>query len=691
MADFFWVGGTGNWNDYGSHWATSSGGETMHGNAPTSSDDVYFDANSASGGFTVTVNATANMNIFDCSGLNDEMQLVNAAYAFNVYRHFRLSGSSFSASFSSTGYLYFKAGGAAEITSNGCTSSWNRIYFDGSGGEWTNQDAWNIGATSIYLKNGTWNINNKVISAVGGSFYTDTGTKTLTFGSGTITVAGWQITTTGLTFNYDTGTINCYNNFYGGGATYYSVNHYTNGNRTHDGANTYTNLSFLVESANIVNGFSIQSNIIISGTLTITGNNAGKYRMLIASNTIGTARTITCNTTVTASNVDFRDITGAGTASWDLSAITGLSGDCGGNSGITFTTGVPQYWHVGTGSWSDASKWFTATNGGGSAGRVPLPQDDVYFDADSFDSSGVITVNCPRIGKSLDMSAVNQAVTFTMNNDTITHGSYVLGNNITRSGNYITYLNGRGSHNLNTYVKSIYRLIINSGTYLNLSDLTLPTTSYNNAINMNGNSILVPTLDFNDYNVTAARITLTINSNVLYLGNGTISLYINDGSWIFEAYSANTINCEQSTIKLIPASGSSNIIFTGGGKTFYNVWFSGSHTGNFDIAGSNTYNEIKIDPGRKVRVTAGTTQTFNKLTAVGTALTGMITITSVTNASHILSLASGQPDVECDYLSLSYSQATASKFYAGSNSTDGGNNTGWMFTDPPKGNFMLFF
>lgn len=41
-ADYFWVGGTGEWSDL-SHWATTSGGAVLHSALPTSGDDVFFD------------------------------------------------------------------------------------------------------------------------------------------------------------------------------------------------------------------------------------------------------------------------------------------------------------------------------------------------------------------------------------------------------------------------------------------------------------------------------------------------------------------------------------------------------------------------------------------------------------------------------------------------------------------------
>ena len=44
--DYYWVGNSGDWSDYETHWATSSGGSVMHDKAPGPNDRVYFDENS---------------------------------------------------------------------------------------------------------------------------------------------------------------------------------------------------------------------------------------------------------------------------------------------------------------------------------------------------------------------------------------------------------------------------------------------------------------------------------------------------------------------------------------------------------------------------------------------------------------------------------------------------------------------
>lgn len=60
MAARFWVGGTGTWDNLSTtHWSATTGG-AAGASAPTSADDVTFDA--ASGGGTVTVNANLSLN-----------------------------------------------------------------------------------------------------------------------------------------------------------------------------------------------------------------------------------------------------------------------------------------------------------------------------------------------------------------------------------------------------------------------------------------------------------------------------------------------------------------------------------------------------------------------------------------------------------------------------------------------------
>jgi len=64
MANRYWVGGTGNWNDTG-HWSTASGGSSG-ASVPGTSDDAFFDGSSGTG--TATVNVAATPKSVDFTG-----------------------------------------------------------------------------------------------------------------------------------------------------------------------------------------------------------------------------------------------------------------------------------------------------------------------------------------------------------------------------------------------------------------------------------------------------------------------------------------------------------------------------------------------------------------------------------------------------------------------------------------------
>jgi hypothetical protein len=111
------------------------------------------------------------------------------------------------------------------------------------------------------------------------------------------------------------------------------------------------------------------------------------------------------------------------------------------------------------------------------------------------------------------------------------------------------------------------------------------------------------------------------------------------------------------------------------------------------VTGSNTFGTLSntVQP-TTFSFTAGTTQTIANWSVSGTA-GNLVTIQSATAASHTLFKSTGT--VSADYLTISRSTATSSgaTWYAGANSTNGGNNSGWVFTAPPAGasggNFLM--
>jgi hypothetical protein len=398
MANRYWVLGSGSWGDT-AHWSDSDGGVGGF-SVPTSADDVYFNAASFSSNAQVVVlDVVANCLSLDFTGIDQTMTLSSSVNSINIYGDLTLAVN-LTWTFTGTAYVYMKAVDSRNITSNGVVLTCNKLYFDGVGGTWTNQDEWVYNSWTL-LVNGHWNTNNKTIRNPNGYFETSTGIKTLSLGTSIFIMQRWRNTSPiNFIFNYNTSTVELNS---------------SDINAEISGTNTFYNLK-LVGLNNVNCGFEIKGNTIVNNIYTAIGYSA-VLRLIVFSSILGTQRTITVpSANVVASNVDFRDITFTNPV--DLSAITGGSGDCGGNSNITFTTAQPQFFKHTSGavSWSNSAKWFTATNGGGVAGRVPLPQDDVWFDANSFAGVSTLTVDCPRIGRSLDMSGVAYAVTMTIAN-----------------------------------------------------------------------------------------------------------------------------------------------------------------------------------------------------------------------------------------------------------------------------------
>jgi hypothetical protein len=277
--------GTGNRNlSDTANWSLTSGG-AGGASVPTSAINAIFDSNSGTG--TLTMNALFQCKDFIATGIS-ALTIAGSVYEMHVYGSFA-GHTNLTCTF--TGTSYFRSKGTGTITQNGATLNWNRWYIDGTGITTTLAANLTIGATPIHSVNGTLDIAGYTLTTTG-TFNTAIGTKTLTLGAGTLKCTAWQNTVpTGFTFNKNTGTVEII----------------TSAVSTFTGTDTFYNLT-LSGGANIASALSFASNITVSNIFTITGSNTTNYRLLVASNAIGTPRRITVLGSVVASNVDFRDI-----------------------------------------------------------------------------------------------------------------------------------------------------------------------------------------------------------------------------------------------------------------------------------------------------------------------------------------------------------------------------------------------
>lgn len=223
--------------------------------------------------------------------------------------------------------------------------------------------------------------------------------------------------------------------------------------------------------------------------------------------------------------------------------------------------------------------------------------------------------------------------------------------------------------------------------------MTGNVTLANNITQITGRAMAIAggTTNFNNFNVTTA--TLTVSAGNLTLGNGTINV-MSAGFALNLSNANSTIVANSSTI-LFSNAGSASRTLLVGNNTLNNVVLSGTAANTLiQFSGNGTFNSISSNfaLGANVTFEANSVTTLNNFAITGTSA-GQVKIgTTVANQWHTLSLTSGIVS-GVDYLNVSYSNAypTTSTWYPGTNSVDGGYNTGWIFSLGSSSNFFLVF
>lgn len=408
MATYYWVGGSGTWDQTATaNWASTSGGPGNAG-CPTSADDVIFDANSDTGGpFTVTIGGTLTTNTPFCKtfttggagGALDQTMTLAGSGRLYLYGSMTLPAANFV--YTHTGRLTFQD--SATLITNGVTLTSGITIAALIGSTLVFNLGSAVTCVDISLSTCTFNTNNfnVTLSAGFGLFVADA-IRTVNLGSSTITtsassVLGTATNTAGITFNAGTSTINCSNanpTFNGGGLTFNNVSFTStaSGGVTITGANTFNNLTFAGKTGTTVSSVILPSGQTqtITGTLTFSPSASAISRIFVRAATYRQQATINVAAVAAFQDIDFRDIVITGAAA----PISGTRiGNALNNSGITFTAGTTKYWSLAAGGNWTSTAWALTSGGAPAVNNYPLAQDTVIIEDTGLNSGATITFN----------------------------------------------------------------------------------------------------------------------------------------------------------------------------------------------------------------------------------------------------------------------------------------------------------
>jgi len=371
-ADYFWVGGTGNWSEFSTHWATTSNGTTFHTNTPTLADDVFFDSNSGTSfNDTIFIDINGTCNNIKIDGFNKIKQLAN----FNVFGTFDLVQGDF--------------------YSNGFNLSLNKFYSD-------------------YNFFRTFDLTNSVLNLTGADTVWTLEPTSFTFGQ---TGSMINLTYTGddmVTFSAGGNLI-----------TYETVNCILKNLQFIENS-TFNNLTLvsgihLYLPALTINGLPLT---LKGNTINCVGNCTSSIIIEgIPINTAATQAILDAN--AGAFNADFTRFKNINGTNGMFNATNSI--DLGNNTGITITedpsTAIVT-WINGTGNWSDAAHWST--------GCIPGPNNSVLFNATSFSAAGqTVNVDVDAFCENMTWTSVNNPILIGNSNSLFLRGNMELDANMT--------------------------------------------------------------------------------------------------------------------------------------------------------------------------------------------------------------------------------------------------------------------
>lgn len=698
-ANYYWVNGSGVWNDYSNHWATTSGGSTFHNTAPSKYDNVIFDENSfpTTGQYVRIQTLTAECKSMDWENVVNAPKLIFAPSApIEIYGSLTLNEEM---EIESTANIRweFKATTSGNTITTG-NQTLDEVVIDGQGGGWILQDS--LSGKKIDHIEGTFDTNSEAIVVdefLVGYF----NPRTLALRSSVIVCnKKWEAAPSALTFLSGSSTIYA-PDFESSALYYYRVfvttpitgNSFIRGN-----GNTFGGLGFQSEAISEVRGnhtidgmlsFSApNSKVLFENNANITIGDYGSIRTFmpcgglvhIASLTQGgqvyfNKNLGSANISIELKNARLEGINASGSAAF----VAKESVDHGSNAGWNFQNNrvaETYYWVGGSGKWTEASHW-SLTSGGSAQGCLPSILDDVVFDNNSFSSSNdEVTVEARNVAvHDLDWQATNYnaelnllgsnnlksfeisgSLNLTSDADVSDYGTNWIFNS-TEQNDIVT-----GGHSLNTMTfASPY------GQWTLQDDLKLFSNLNHNAgvLKTNGQDVEVLNF-FSGYNeYRGLELGSSIISAVAKIEISESNLFMDAGTSTLRSPRVEAFNIDLHNVTLYSTVGSGTLI---GNNLILNRLKINTLLPS-TIEGSHTYEgDIVINqPGSTTTFTGGSVQTLVGNLNVETDCATLTTIASTNN--NYVTFVKDNGSLVVDYIDFRYVKASGNAFFLAFNST----------------------
>jgi gliding motility-associated-like protein len=425
-ADYFWIGGAGNWSDI-SHWVTTSGGTVQHNTIPTASDRVFFDARSFTGpNQVVTVN---NPTIY-CRDMNwtgatgRPVFVAPAGFVLEVHGSLILTPDMV---FDFRGDVLFFATAAGNQINLAGHKLMRNSTFSSNGGGWTLQGAFRVDSL-LLLSSGTFQSAGQAITCEllriqpSGNLQIDLDTSRVTITGVPYFLVPWgdpePVAEITLQTQLNLNASNAMLDFNSPDVFFRIRNSGTLGLGTVLFSSTTgkslfrldapNNLNLRVEKLEMRNDSELKGpmkfgELVLGPGKNFKLNSGYTYELqkLTAQGTCaapiqlfgsepGSPVTLRSSATaITGLFLSLRDIQASGGAVFTASN----SADLGNNTGWTITpkSNTALYWVGGSGMWNDPANWALSSGGpGGSC--VPTAGDDVFFDQNSFSFPGAVVL-----------------------------------------------------------------------------------------------------------------------------------------------------------------------------------------------------------------------------------------------------------------------------------------------------------